>query len=380
MRIPQFLARRFNNKIGKILQTGLFMGSTLALSHLFLDNTPSLHRLNFAEEANLPNIDHMFQAKPMKLYQICLGDLDYMHNQESLIVHVTIPSMKLPLPVIIIKDKLGQFTAFRGNCPYEPSKVMDGAMVFEDKLVCPHHGCQFSIETGEVEHSPAIYNLVKLELKDLRPFDKYQRNFLYRNFEKGEHYMSIEDEQKIREGRFYDHIKSKFSFGKGNEADTDTPSQGKQSGQNAKVFTGNTNNGELEHRNRSLAESPVIFDNTSPDIKFQLYIPEIIPHKMYPQTYFDIPQDPRRVVIIGNGPAGISCAETLRKNQFTGRIFVISDSDYMPYDKRKVRLDFDVEDSISLDDKQYLFQFFKFKIDKPILNNSSEAIFRKSYD
>ena len=362
MRIPRFLARRFNHKFGKILQTGLFMGSTLALSHLFLNNTPSLHRLNFAEEPNLPNIQHMFQSKPMKLYEISLGQLDYMHNQESLIIHVKIPSMNLPLPVLIIKDKQGHFTAFRGNCPYEPAKVLEGAMVFEDKLVCPHHGCQFSIETGDVEHSPAIYNLVKFELKDLRPLNTLQRNFLYRNFEKGEHYMSMEDGQNITKGRVYDSLKRKFGFGKGKEADKEmeSPSQGKQSAQNAKVLTGNTHSGDLEHRNRSLAESPVIFEKTSPEIRFQLYIPEIIPHKLYPKTFFDIPQDPRRVVIVGNGPAGITCAETLRKNQFTGRIFVISDSDFMPYDKRKVRLDFDVQESTSLDQKQSLFNSLYF--------------------
>ena len=45
------------------------------------------------------------------------------------------------------------------------------------------------------------------------------------------------------------------------------------------------------------------------------------------------PQDSRRFVIIGGGPAGLNCAETLRQSNYTGEILVISAEDMVPYDR-----------------------------------------------
>lgn len=38
-------------------------------------------------------------------------------------------------------------------------------------------------------------------------------------------------------------------------------------------------------------------------------------------------------VIIGGGPAGLSCAETLRQSGFTGEIIVLSAEDIVTYDR-----------------------------------------------
>jgi hypothetical protein len=36
---------------------------------------------------------------------------------------------------------------------------LEKAVLFTDKLYCPHHGCIFDIKSGSIEHGPAIYNL-----------------------------------------------------------------------------------------------------------------------------------------------------------------------------------------------------------------------------
>jgi len=43
--------------------------------------------------------------------------------------------------------------------------------------------------------------------------------------------------------------------------------------------------------------------------------------------------DPRRFVIIGGGPAGLSAAETLRQAGFEGEITIISKEKHLPYDR-----------------------------------------------
>lgn len=36
---------------------------------------------------------------------------------------------------------------------------MQNAICFNDKLMCPHHGCAYDIKTGTVEYGPAFHNL-----------------------------------------------------------------------------------------------------------------------------------------------------------------------------------------------------------------------------
>ena len=41
-------------------------------------------------------------------------------------------------------------------------------------------------------------------------------------------------------------------------------------------------------------------------------------------------------VIIGGGPSGQTCAETLRQNGFSGRIIIVCKEEYLPYDRMKI--------------------------------------------
>jgi len=43
--------------------------------------------------------------------------------------------------------------------------------------------------------------------------------------------------------------------------------------------------------------------------------------------------DKRKYVIIGGGPAALSCAETLRQNNYTGELTLISEDEYLPYNR-----------------------------------------------
>lgn len=69
----------------------------------------------------------------------------------------------------------GSLYAYLGSCPHrEPFDHPDtdyslkDAMVFNDKMYCPHHGCIFSIKNGSIEHGPSLNNLpiFKAEEKD----------------------------------------------------------------------------------------------------------------------------------------------------------------------------------------------------------------------
>lgn len=57
------------------------------------------------------------------------------------------------------------------------------------------------------------------------------------------------------------------------------------------------------------------------------------------------PENVKTVVIVGGGPAGATCAESLRQEGFTGRIVMVCKEDVVPYDRIKVSkiLDFDVQ-------------------------------------
>ncbi|XP_049879304.1 apoptosis-inducing factor 3 [Pectinophora gossypiella] len=48
------------------------------------------------------------------------------------------------------------------------------------------------------------------------------------------------------------------------------------------------------------------------------------------------PSDTSTVVVVGGGPSGATCAETLRSEGFTGRIVVLAKEPYLPYDRIKV--------------------------------------------
>ena len=70
------------------------------------------------------------------------------------------------------------------------------------------------------------------------------------------------------------------------------------------------------------------------DGKWFVEVPESgLPKKAaMPLTKRD-PNNQKHYVIIGGGPAGLNCAETLRQSGFSGQVTVISKEDIIPYDR-----------------------------------------------
>lgn len=61
------------------------------------------------------------------------------------------------------------------------------------------------------------------------------------------------------------------------------------------------------------------------------------------------------IAVIGGGPAGATCVETLRQEGFEGQIVLICKENYLPYDRVKVSkaMDFDIKKAEFRDDKFY---------------------------
>lgn len=65
-------------------------------------------------------------------------------------------------------------------------------------------------------------------------------------------------------------------------------------------------------------------------------VPEVLKQSVgLPLTKRD-PNDKRNFVIIGAGPAGLTCAETLRQSGYGGEITLINGDDMLPYDRTKL--------------------------------------------
>ena len=68
--------------------------------------------------------------------------------------------------------------------------------------------------------------------------------------------------------------------------------------------------------------------------KFFVQVPaEGLPKKKTQALSKRDPENKTHFVIVGGGPAGLNCAETLRQSNFTGQITVISREDVIPYDR-----------------------------------------------
>lgn len=68
--------------------------------------------------------------------------------------------------------------------------------------------------------------------------------------------------------------------------------------------------------------------------------------------------DSNTVVIVGGGCAGLTCAETLRKENFEGRIVVLTSENYAPYDRTKLSKALDTPvDKIVLRKDEFLAQY-----------------------
>ena len=75
------------------------------------------------------------------------------------------------------------------------------------------------------------------------------------------------------------------------------------------------------------------FDVVERDGKFFVQVPTNLPRSQTQALAKRDPNDKRRYVIIGGGPAGLFCAETLRQSNYTGEIVIISDEKIVPYDR-----------------------------------------------
>jgi nitrite reductase/ring-hydroxylating ferredoxin subunit len=66
---------------------------------------------------------------------------------------------------------------------------------------------------------------------------------------------------------------------------------------------------------------------------FFVHLPKDVKSSVTPDMCKRDPSDKRKYVIIGGGPAGLSAAETLRQNSYTGEIIILSKDQYVPYDR-----------------------------------------------
>jgi nitrite reductase/ring-hydroxylating ferredoxin subunit len=62
-------------------------------------------------------------------------------------------------------------------------------------------------------------------------------------------------------------------------------------------------------------------------------LPEKVEHSVTPKMSKRDINDKRRFIIVGGGPAGLSAAETLRQQGYTGEILIINKEKYVPYDR-----------------------------------------------
>jgi nitrite reductase/ring-hydroxylating ferredoxin subunit len=69
------------------------------------------------------------------------------------------------------------------------------------------------------------------------------------------------------------------------------------------------------------------------DGKAYVTVPLVLPRSQTAPLAKRDPNDKRRYVIIGGGPAAVNCAEALRQSNYTGEILVISAEDMVSYDR-----------------------------------------------
>ena len=101
-------------------------------------------------EDSLKNFEKLLDSKRGQVYTLCLGSFDFLPRGSTFTTRIKHPNFNDWLYLIFIKNIAGEITVFRANCPYETDKIIQKGLIFGNKLICEHHGCEFHINTGEV--------------------------------------------------------------------------------------------------------------------------------------------------------------------------------------------------------------------------------------
>jgi NADPH-dependent 2,4-dienoyl-CoA reductase/sulfur reductase-like enzyme/nitrite reductase/ring-hydroxylating ferredoxin subunit len=76
-----------------------------------------------------------------------------------------------------------------------------------------------------------------------------------------------------------------------------------------------------------------VYEVLSDSQGFYINLPEEVKHSVRPTMSKRDINDNRKFVIVGGGPAGLSAAEGLRQNGYTGEIIILSQDSNLPYDR-----------------------------------------------
>ena len=175
---PRFASGVFRNNMNLVVRSSMALTlSTLALkwqhgNSSFATNADSSNQDDDLENS-LKEFEKFLESKRGKIFTLSLGSMDFIPRGSSFTTRVKHPNIAGWLNLIFVKSLEGEVTVFRANCPYENDKIIRKGLVYGNKLICEHHGCEFDIETGLVEKYPAMNNMVKIKLvKAQRESDK----------------------------------------------------------------------------------------------------------------------------------------------------------------------------------------------------------------
>ena len=138
------------------------------------------------------------QGRKKHLFRVDLADLSFILPSSVHCIEVKHPHSQDMIQILLVRNADNQLSAFRANCPYEPEKTLENARVFGNKLVCPHHGCEFHTQTGFVDKFPASYNLVKIDLININKVSNMNKNEIRVLSENKQKEILIHAEDKLK--------------------------------------------------------------------------------------------------------------------------------------------------------------------------------------
>lgn len=150
----------------KVLQN-ILKFTLIGMTLKYMDKTPlSFSEKPYDEEIFIEEQENPNEIKVLELY------FDEPEFQLATPSKITLPSRELHKSVTFLVHHADQpFRAATGSlCTYDNKTDLSEGLLINNKLVCPEHGCEFNIFTGQVEHGPAIndlpiYNLEKFSEK-----------------------------------------------------------------------------------------------------------------------------------------------------------------------------------------------------------------------